>query len=284
MHHGTDLERRSPVAVLGVLAVLMLLAGCDRIVLRWQQPSPAFIAGDIDLDGQISREEWESVYGTNALTRAVLEFDWGDCDRNGRLTWEEYFHVRIRRQRCQSSSLETLVRQGGGATLHEEVLTPIVSAKDIYLARVSLMRNRQRLITAKFHDDYSEQDKLPGGLYLYTLSCGDIEQLEIPRDLPGLQAVQSSRNAAGRAASRDPLHRDQSQPPHVHLSAVASDHGAGGRPCRNVPRQGVVDSAAGVTGSVDLPRSRTPCHRRIHADCAGETGVRRLFEWSPMGV
>jgi hypothetical protein len=180
MPHGTVFELRNPITLVGILALLSLLNGCDRIVLNRQRPSPAFIVGDIDQDQEISREEWESVYGTNGLTRAVLEFDWGDCDRNGRLTWEEYFRVRARRQRCQSSPLETLMREAGQVTLHEEVLTPIISAKDIHLARVSLMRNTQRLVKAKFHEHYSEQDKVPGGLYLFTLSCGAVEQLEIP--------------------------------------------------------------------------------------------------------
>ena len=166
---------------LGVLCLLMLWDRWNPSVPVWQSPTPAFMERDIDRDEEISREEWESAYGTNASTRAVLEFDWGDCNRNGRLTWEEYFRVRVKRNRCQTAPLELFLHKTGQIALHDEVTTPIVSAKDIHLARVSLMRNRQRLIAAKFHEDYTEQEMVPGRAYLHTLSCSDIEQLEIPQ-------------------------------------------------------------------------------------------------------
>jgi len=166
------------VALVGVLLLLGLAAVEHAGVLR-QRPSLPFVELDIDRDGEISREEWEARYGTSALINAVLEFDRGDCDRNGRLTWTEYFRVRHRLQKCEAGPVEVRLSQARRADLDAGALAPIVSARDVHLARVSLQRHRQRLIEAKFHEQYSERDLSPGEPYLHTVSCSGTEVLEI---------------------------------------------------------------------------------------------------------
>lgn len=162
-----------------VLALTLMLAGCGRMVFAWQGPDPVFAAFDIDRDDAVSREEWERAYGTSALDDAVLEFDQGDCDRDGRLTWDEYFLVRFREEHCQTAPLQLLRMQAGSSAAAADV-TSIHHAKEFYLARVSLLRTRQKLVAGKFHEGYSERDMQPGTLHFYRLACGGLEQVEIP--------------------------------------------------------------------------------------------------------
>lgn len=164
----------------GVLFIMLLLAGCERTLFVWQGPSQSYLGHDIDGDSRISREEWERGYGTSASEAAVLDFDRGDCDRNGRLTWEEYFELRGRSRRCPPGALEVL-QSGANATAEARTDTLVIlNAREINQAWLSLVRNRQRLVAAKFHEDYSEQDLPPGTGRLFRLTCGSMERLEIP--------------------------------------------------------------------------------------------------------
>jgi hypothetical protein len=163
-----------------VLVLTLMLAGCGRMMFAWQGPDPVFAELDIDRDEVVSREEWERAHGTSALDEPVLQFDRGDCNRNGRLTWEEYFALRFKEQHCQASPLQFMSAQPGSSKPIEADMTSIHNAKELHLARLSLVRSRQKLVKGKYHEDYSERDMTPGTLYRYTLSCGDPGQIEIP--------------------------------------------------------------------------------------------------------
>ncbi len=173
-------ERGNGTRWASLLALALLLTGCDRMRFSWQGPDPVFTASDIDQDGELSREEWERMHGTSAADTAVVDFDRADCDRNGRLRGDEYFPLRFKDAHCQIAPLEVLERQAGRRVFAAAAVASLYSAKEVHLAQVSLVRNRHRLVRAKYHDDYSEQDMQPGTLYLYTLSCGGLEQVEIP--------------------------------------------------------------------------------------------------------
>jgi hypothetical protein len=160
--------------------LLLCLGAWDQGHVVWQSASPAFIDHDIDRDHSISREEWESRYGTSAASLAVLEFDWGDCDRDGRLSWQEFYSVSVRHRQCGRSPLEMLRPQARGVVLDEEADALIISDRDLQLARVSLARTQQRLVEAKFHEHYTEQDWPTGAMYLHGVACKEPEEIEIP--------------------------------------------------------------------------------------------------------
>lgn len=170
----------APGHAMALLFAMLLLAGCDRTFFAWQGPTQRFAAADIDRNAELSREEWERWYGTSALNAAVLDFDRGDCDRNGRLSWEEYFRLRYRTDRCAPGALELLQRQSPASWFAGNDPPSIFSAKEVDQAWLSLVRNRQRLIDAKYHAEYSEQDLPVGATHVFKMRCGDPEPLEVP--------------------------------------------------------------------------------------------------------
>jgi hypothetical protein len=166
--------------VLCHLLLLFCAGSWDRSGIVLRPPSPAFVNHDIDQDHWISREEWESRYGTRGGSGAVLEFDGGDCDRDGRLSWQEFYGVSVRHRPCARSPLAKLHQQPSAAALDPDLDALIVSDRDLQLARVSLARTRQRLVAAKFHEHYTEQDWPTGAMYRHALACGEPEEIEIP--------------------------------------------------------------------------------------------------------
>lgn len=192
-----------------LIGLALVLAGCGRMMFAWQGPDPVFAGFDIDRDEIVSREEWERAYGTSALDEAVLDFDRADCNRDGRLAWEEYFSLRFKEKHCQRAPLQLLQMQAGRRVPGEAALVSIHNAKEIHLGRVSLVRNRQKLVAGKFHEDYSERDMAPGTLFHYTLSCGQPEPLEIPavsqdfRQLSRLAQVEPGFQHAVRCTVRN---------------------------------------------------------------------------------
>jgi len=182
--------------------LLLLLSAWDRGSVVWRPPSTAFLDHDVDGDLVVSREEWESRYGTSAATPEVLAFEHGDCDRDGRLTWQEFHGVVRWRTKCATSALEVLQRQAGTGA-DAEAAVEILNDKDLQLARVSLSRNRRRLVAAKFHEGYAEQDWPAGTMYQHSLDCGEAEEVDVPATSQDFRRL--SRLAALEEGSRTGL-------------------------------------------------------------------------------
>jgi hypothetical protein len=54
--------------------------------------SDLFVYRDINRDDRITRPEWERRYGTVINDPMIVWFDELDCERDGVLTWKEYYH------------------------------------------------------------------------------------------------------------------------------------------------------------------------------------------------
>lgn len=192
--------------VLCHVILLLCVGSWDRSDVVLRPPSLAFIDHDIDLDHWISREEWESRYGTSASERFVLDFDRGDCDRDGRLDWQEYYLVDSGRARCQASTVGASASQSTPTAVGVGSDALLISDRDLELAYVSLARSRQRLVAAKYHERYGEQDWPSGMLYQYSLSCGESEPFVIPelsqdfRRLSRLATLSQGPHAAVRCS------------------------------------------------------------------------------------
>jgi len=75
----------------------LLCQGCNR------EPSPYFKGFDINSDGFISYVEWMHFPGDH--THSIyfcyrMHFYEGDCDADDRLSWEEYYQRRFKKNRC----------------------------------------------------------------------------------------------------------------------------------------------------------------------------------------
>jgi len=100
-----EISRR--LLTVAFIYLLCAAPGCQPIRFEWQGPSSAFKALDLNGDGIVTRPEWEAKYGT-VMSRAdagVLQFENADCERDGRLTWREYFQARFKGRTCDTAWL-----------------------------------------------------------------------------------------------------------------------------------------------------------------------------------
>lgn len=95
--------------ILAVVVIYVVCAapGCQPIQFEWQGPTTAFKSLDLNRDGIVTRPEWEAKFGAT-ISRAnasVWEFDRLDCERDGRLTWTEYFKGKFKGRRCDTAMI-----------------------------------------------------------------------------------------------------------------------------------------------------------------------------------
>lgn len=85
----------------GVLFILLGAPGCQPRRFEWQGPTAAFKRIDHNKDGELSRPEWQATSLKTNIFNAEFRFmEASDCNRNGRLTWPEYFRGVLERESC----------------------------------------------------------------------------------------------------------------------------------------------------------------------------------------
>jgi hypothetical protein len=100
-----EISRR--LLTVAFIYLLCAAPGCQPIQFQWQGPSTAFKVLDLNGDGIVTRPEWEAKYGTlvSRANASVLQFEHADCERDGRLTWSEYFQARFKGRTCDTALL-----------------------------------------------------------------------------------------------------------------------------------------------------------------------------------
>ncbi len=114
--HWFEMKIFHRVVLVGFAFAACAAPGCQPIQFEWQGPSRTFRNIDINGDGVIVRPEWEEKYGTHvsAADAAVVQFENADCQRDGRLSWGEYFRSRFKGKSCFSDISKGLIPVGRG--------------------------------------------------------------------------------------------------------------------------------------------------------------------------
>lgn len=190
------MELSKSVKTACALACLPLLGapGCDPYMFSWQGPTPYFKnILDQNKDGLVSRLEWQfRTPETNVFSGGFSQYERNDCDRDGNLSWNEYFHGFMKHKRCRNG-------EEGGVYPYLEASTRYHTS---YVPRLMTSKEAARFADAKYSSRHlpfveyaegiahgvSERSLSASELESISSTCDEAEELPIHSNLYIFQA------------------------------------------------------------------------------------------------
>lgn len=165
---------------LAIILITLLFLGapsCGPSRFEWQGPSNWFKVIDRNTDGDISRIEWEYQYlRTSIYSASFNEFEFADCNHNGRLTWHEYFQSNFNHRHCDPSGGPLYSSASSMMTApHTELFPAVLSDIEIRVLTSNAYGYKEGLQRgiSQYPNDISEDEASAAELASIQIKCGE---------------------------------------------------------------------------------------------------------------